>query len=172
MSRHWHRAKLEKKEVTLTANFLPGENAHTLEEKLLEIAKDAPTIQLNNALARLVPTRLADAILTTLEIEPTTVLAHLRKENRRKLAASLTAWPLPVKDGRGYTYAEVTAGGVPLSEVDPKSLESRKCPNLYLTGEILDVDGRIGGFNFQWAWSSAHVVATAIARSTKTESQP
>ena len=52
----------------------------------------------------------------------------------------------------GYDYAEVTAGGVPLEEIDPATMESRRCPGLYLVGEILDVDGRIGGFNFQWAW--------------------
>ncbi len=77
---------------------------------------------------------------------------------------ALTEWPLPVRDSRGYDYAEVTAGGVPLSEIDPATLESRKCPGLHLVGEILDVDGRIGGFNFQWAWSSAWVAAEALGR--------
>jgi predicted flavoprotein YhiN len=57
----------------------------------------------------------------------------------------------------------VTAGGVRLDEVDPATLESRVCPNLFLVGEILDVDGRLGGFNFQWAWSSARVAARALA---------
>lgn len=164
VSRHWHRAKLEKRDVTLTANFLPGENVATVETKLLAIAKESPTIQLKSALARLLPARLADAILKTLQIVPTTILAHLRRDVRRRLAAALIAWNLPVKESRGYTFAEVTAGGVPLSEIDPRSLESRKCPGLYLTGEILDVDGRIGGFNFQWAWSSAWVAATALAQ--------
>jgi len=73
-------------------------------------------------------------------------------------------WPMAVRDSRGYGYAEVTAGGVPLSEIDPGSMASRKCPGLYLVGEMLDVDGRIGGFNFQWSWSSAHVAATRLAR--------
>ena len=65
---------------------------------------------------------------------------------------------------RGYTYAEATAGGVALDEIDPATLASRRCPGLYLAGEILDVDGRIGGFNFQWAWASARVVAEAQTR--------
>jgi predicted flavoprotein YhiN len=71
---------------------------------------------------------------------------------------------MPVRDSRGYGYAEATAGGVSLGEIDPSRMASRKCPGLYLVGEILDVDGRIGGFNFQWAWSSAWVAATGIAR--------
>jgi len=59
---------------------------------------------------------------------------------------------------------EVTAGGIPLEEIDPARMESRRCAGLYLVGEMLDVDGRLGGFNFQWAWSSAWVAGRAIAR--------
>ncbi len=67
-----------------------------------------------------------------------------------------------MKDTRGYNYAEVTAGGVDLSEIDPATMESRKCPGLFLVGEILDVDGRIGGFNFQWSWSSGTAAGAAL----------
>lgn len=91
-------------------------------------------------------------------------MANLSREDRRTLIKALLEWPLPVAGGRGYNFAEVTAGGVPLEEVDPSTLESRRCSGLYFTGEILDVDGRLGGFNFQWAWSSAWVVASALTR--------
>jgi predicted flavoprotein YhiN len=67
-----------------------------------------------------------------------------------------------VASSRGYNYAEATAGGVALDEVDPSTLASRTCPGLYIVGEILDVDGRIGGFNFQWAWSTAYVAGRAV----------
>jgi hypothetical protein len=80
------------------------------------------------------------------------------------LVRRLVETPLDVHDSRGYSFAEVTAGGVPLGEIDPANMESRVCPGLYLVGEILDVDGRLGGFNFQWAWSSAWVAAQGIAR--------
>ena len=73
-------------------------------------------------------------------------------------------YPLDVADSRGYTYAEVTAGGVALDEIDTATMESRRQPGLYLVGEILDVDGRLGGFNFQWAWSSGWVAGQALAR--------
>ena len=65
---------------------------------------------------------------------------------------------------RGFDYAEVTAGGVPLEEIDLRTMESRRCKNLYLCGEILDVDGRIGGFNFQWAWASGRLAGIAASR--------
>jgi predicted flavoprotein YhiN len=71
---------------------------------------------------------------------------------------------LPVVRSRGYSFAEATAGGVPLAEVDTRTMESRRTPRLFLVGEMLDVDGRIGGFNFQWAWSSAWVAAGGLAR--------
>ena len=77
---------------------------------------------------------------------------------------ALIAFPLNVIDGRGYNFAEVTSGGVSLDEVNPKTMESRLVPGLYFVGEILDVDGRIGGFNFQWAWSTGKVAGAAIAR--------
>ena len=64
---------------------------------------------------------------------------------------------------RGYNYAEVTAGGVALAEVDARTMESKVCPGLYLVGEVLDVDGRLGGFNFQWAWASANTAGRALA---------
>jgi predicted flavoprotein YhiN len=76
---------------------------------------------------------------------------------------ALVEWPLPVTGSRGYSFAEVTAGGIPLEEVDPTTMASRHCPGLYLVGEILDVDGRIGGFNFQWAWSTGWVAGAAVA---------
>ena len=106
---------------------------------------------------------MARALLDSLAIPPGTAAAHFSRDDRRRLARALVEWPLAVVDSRGYTYAEATAGGVALTEIDPRTLESRVCPGLFLVGEILDVDGRIGGFNFQWAWSSGFAAGTAIA---------
>jgi predicted flavoprotein YhiN len=113
-------------------------------------------------LSTVLPASVAATILDRLRLDATTTLAHFKRDDRRRLAHALTAWPLDVTGSRGYTYAEATAGGVALDEVDPSTMQSRVCAGLFLVGEILDVDGRIGGFNFQWAWSSAHVAATAL----------
>ena len=69
---------------------------------------------------------------------------------------------IPVEGDRGWAYAEVTAGGVPLRELFLDTLRSRVCPGLSLCGEICDVDGRIGGFNFQWAWASGYVAGVSV----------
>jgi len=167
LSRHWHRACLERREVTVFANLVPGEDAAGVEGRLLALASEQPRVQLHNSLARLLPARVADALLGALAVPGTTLMAHVPRDVRRKVVKALVRWLLPVLDSRGYSHAETTAGGVPLSEVNPRSLGSRKCPGLYFAGEILDADGRIGGFNFQWAWASAWVVAIALARAVK-----
>jgi predicted flavoprotein YhiN len=87
----------------------------------------------------------------------------LTREARRSLAALVTATPLPIMSDRGFTVAEATAGGIPLTEVRLETMESRISPGLHFAGEVLDVDGRIGGFNFQWAWASGYVAGESAA---------
>jgi predicted Rossmann fold flavoprotein len=163
-SRHWHRATLEGRKVSMSANLLPGCDFATAEKKLIDLAAVQPKTLLPNGLATLIPARAAEAIVARLRIEPRIVMAHLNKDVRRALVHALVECPLPVRDSRGYNFAEVTAGGVPLTEIDPATMASRVCPGLFLVGEILDVDGRIGGFNFQWAWSSGYVAADSLGR--------
>ena len=99
--------------------------------------------------------------------------AVLRRQERRRLLGVLFDLPLPVTGDRGFTHAEATAGGVPLDEIDIKTMASRRCPGLYLCGEILDVDGRIGGFSFQWAWATGHIAgASASAAAAVVNDRP
>ena len=105
-------------------------------------------------LRRHLPERLADALLADAEVDGSRGLPQLRKEERRRLVAALTNHPLPWTGDEGYRKAEVTGGGVALSEVDPRTLESRLHPGLFLCGEILDAFGPIGGYNFLWAWAT------------------
>jgi len=119
---------------------------------------------MTTVLSTRLPASVAESWLGRASIDPAAVLAHLARDDRRRLVHALTTTRLQVRGSRGYQYAEVTAGGVALDDVNPATLESRACPGLYLVGEILDVDGRLGGFNFQWAWSSGFVAGTAAAR--------
>jgi predicted Rossmann fold flavoprotein len=164
VSRHWARATLERRAVRLTLSLYPGEPFEAIDARWIRAAAERPASTLKSALASHLPEALALAILRVLQLPSTRELASLTRDDRRRLVHAVTAWTLPVIDTRGYTFAEVTAGGVPLTEIDPSTMESRVCPGLFLTGEILDVDGRIGGFNFQWAWSSAFAAARGISR--------
>jgi predicted flavoprotein YhiN len=87
-------------------------------------------------------------------VSPATPLAQLRREDRRRLIDMLAEGELPWTGDEGYRKAEVTGGGLALSEVDPRSMESRRHPGLFVCGEALDAFGPIGGYNFLWAWAT------------------
>jgi len=163
VSRHWARARLEGRDVRLTLNFHPGSTYETEDVEWRRAASERPRSTVRSTLALRLPDAVAVALLGAVDIPVDRVLADLTRDDRKRLVHAVTEWPLPVTDTRGYNFAEVTAGGVTLNEIDPTSMESRVCPGLFLVGEILDVDGRIGGFNFQWAWSSAKVASRALS---------
>ncbi|HEX4961243.1 MAG TPA: aminoacetone oxidase family FAD-binding enzyme [Thermoanaerobaculia bacterium] len=105
-------------------------------------------------LRRHLPDRLAEALLLDAGVEGGRPLPQLRREERRRLVEALADHLLPWTGDEGYAKAEVTGGGVALSEIDPRTLESRRHPGLFLCGEILDAFGPIGGHNFLWAWAT------------------
>jgi predicted Rossmann fold flavoprotein len=116
-------------------------------------------------LRRHLPARLADALLQESAIDPERSLAQLRKEERARLVERLARYPLPWTGDEGYKKAEVTGGGVALNEVDPRTLESRRHPRLFLCGEMLDAFGPIGGYNFFWAWATGRAAGLGAAAS-------
>jgi hypothetical protein len=162
ISRHWLRAEIDGKRPALTLSFCPGQSFEDVESWWTARVAERPQASVHQSLAALVPDSVATALLNRLAIDSRRTLAHFTRNDRRQLVHALIAWPLAVQGSRGYNYAEVTAGGVSLDEIDSATMASRVRPGLFLVGEILDVDGRIGGFNFQWAWSSARVCAAAI----------
>jgi predicted Rossmann fold flavoprotein len=156
ISRHWLVARAGGESV-LTLNWLPGETAESV-DRLLLAAQGRGVLA---ALRARLPDRLARILC---EQAGAAAGGDLSRESRRRLVAAVIATPLPIIGDRGFTVAEATAGGVPLVEVRLETMESRICPGLFLAGEVLDVDGRIGGFNFQWAWASGFVAGSAAAK--------
>ena len=163
-SRHWLRARMEERPVSLTINFTGDATFEAIEERWIREARSRPRAGIGTALAAPLPASVAAALLDRLGLDGATPLASLTRASRRQLAHAMIGWPLAVSGSRGYNFAEATAGGVDLLEIDPRTMESRPCGGLYLVGEVLDVDGRLGGFNFQWAWSSAAVAARGLTR--------
>ena len=152
VSRHFIAAQ----PATLAANFLPGETFESLEASLL--SHENPHATLASILRRRLPDRLVAQIANDV------ALTRLSKDERRRAIRNVVDCALPVERDRGFDYAEVTAGGVPLSEVDVSTMRSRIAENVSLVGEILDVDGKIGGYNFQWAWASGWLAGLNFAR--------
>ncbi len=164
-SRHWLAARDAGRTPQWQLSLLPDERFETLEAEFVARGTAGATISVRRLLegrAEL-PERLILAVLGWIEIDPATPLAHLSREARRRLVHALVGLSLPVEQDRGWNYAEVTAGGVPLTEITWRTLASRRTPGLHLAGEILDVDGRIGGFNFQWAWATGFLAGRAAA---------
>jgi predicted Rossmann fold flavoprotein len=162
-SRHWLRAQLEGRAVAMTANLRPGLQFDAIDAGWQRAATANPKATLQSTLSSMLPASVGAAILRQLMLDGTATLAHVSRDDRRRLSRALVEFPLPVTGSRGYTYAEATAGGIALTEVDASTLQSRACPGVWCVGEILDVDGRIGGFNFQWAWASGFVAGRALA---------
>jgi predicted Rossmann fold flavoprotein len=163
VSRHWLVERAADPGITLWLSWLPGETPESLDRQLVEGQRRGALAVLRDRL----PDRLARTLCEQAAAPPT---GDVARDARRRLAALVTATPLAITGDRGFTAAEATAGGVPLTEVRLETMESRICPGLYLAGEVLDVDGRIGGFNFQWAWASGFVAGCSAAAPPTTTS--
>ena len=157
ISRHWIAARREDPGAYLSINWLGTQTPESFEAQLRSMG-DRTVAQV---LRDQVPKRLADLLTAEAGLDPSINGHHLSADRRRQLVRVATGMRLEIAGDRGYRFAEVTAGGVPLDQIDPKTMASRRCEGLFLVGEICDVDGPIGGFNFQWAWSSGYVAGVS-----------
>jgi hypothetical protein len=108
------------------------------------------------------PRSLVMLILASMEIKPETRLAELTKAQRNQVVAALCEYPFIVEKVGGFNMAMVTAGGVDINEVNPKTMESKRVPGLYFAGEVLDIDGDTGGYNLQAAFSTGYLAAKEL----------
>lgn len=161
ISRYLMMERTRDAAASLQLSFMPGCSLEQADIWLLEAKAQTVLSRLRERL----PERLAKTLLEGAGIASDRTPKQIERDRRRALAQLLCGAPVEIVGDRGFSHAEVTAGGVPLSEMNLATMESRKCPGLYLAGEILDVDGRIGGFNFQWAWASGFVVGISMASS-------
>lgn len=148
--------------LALVCDFLPRLSEAELDERIKCEAASAGKKQLGGLLAALLPRRLTDALLRTAGLLPEGRAAELGRAARARLVAAIKRQAIPVSGTRGFKKAEVTAGGVALGEVDSRTMQSRLVPSLYLAGEVLDLDGPIGGYNFQAAFSTGWLAAEHV----------
>ena len=163
ISRYLIDARQDDPDAHLVINWLPVESKEALDRALIGLGKISPGRFLRE---HGLPARLAETLCAIAGVDPSGSANQLTREQRRALASAVTNLTVPVTGDRGFAHAEVTAGGVPLSEVRLETMESRLCPGLHIIGEICDVDGRIGGYNFQWDWASGYVAGRACASSS------
>jgi len=163
-----HRGLSGPAVLQISSYWLPGEfvtidlSPATPLEAFLTAQREAhPNLSLKNSLAKILPKRLVE-VLQALKVVPDITLKQLNSKQQTELALSLHAWRIQPNGTEGYRTAEVTMGGVDTTQLSSKTMEARAVPGLYFIGEVADVTGWLGGYNFQWAWSSAWACAQAL----------
>jgi len=164
-SRFWTLATKQGTVVEMYGNFVPGQSADELRAWFVAQAAQHPRRSLARTLSSLVPDRFAESLCRYQGCESQTAVAQVPRPTRDRLLNALTHFRFPIIGDRGWNVAEVTAGGVPLEEINYRTMESKLIAGLYLLGEMLDCDGRIGGFNFQWAWTTGWLAGKSVIRS-------
>lgn len=148
----------------LKVSLLPTTNKESARENLLSILTSTPKKQLGTVLKRSgLFGKLIDALCAELEISPEITCGNIPKRQRKALITLLLEYPLEVSRKGYFSSAMITAGGIDLSEVNRKTMESKKVPQLYFAGEILDIDGDTGGYNLQAAFSTAKLIADTLS---------
>lgn len=152
----------QPRDLRVEVDLLPHRNEPEVAEFLRIEINAAGKKQLAVVLASLLPRRLCDTLLSLASLPLDRKCAGLSKDERTRLLRLLKHLPIPITGTLGYQKAEVTAGGIPLDEVDSRTMQSKLVPGLFLAGEILDLDGPIGGFNFQAAWSTGWLAGSSV----------
>jgi hypothetical protein len=152
----------EPQRLVAEIDLLPELHEEPLSDWLRDEAAASGKRQLAGLLATKLARRLGETILALAGLPTDRMAAGLRKEERARLVQLVKHLPIPLTGTLGFKKAEVTAGGVALDEVDSRTMQSKKVAGLYLAGEILDLDGPIGGYNFQAAWSTGWLAGSSV----------
>ncbi|NIG20926.1 NAD(P)/FAD-dependent oxidoreductase [Pantoea sp. Al-1710] len=163
-----HRGLSGPAVLQISSYWQPGEfvtinlSPETSLEEFINVQREAhPNLSLKNSLAKILPKRLVE-VLQELKQIPDVTLKQLNSKQQAELVITLHQWRVQPNGTEGYRTAEVTMGGVDTTQLSSKTMEARDVPGLYFIGEVVDVTGWLGGYNFQWAWSSAWACAQAL----------
>ncbi|QAV23039.1 NAD(P)/FAD-dependent oxidoreductase [Proteus hauseri] len=157
ISSYWHPGEY------VSINLLPNID---LQASLQAKRQEHPNQSLKNTLSRLLPKRLIEIMIETKQL-PDVALAQLSNERIEQIVTLLQSWQVQPNGTEGYRTAEVTLGGVDTRALSSKTMEASSVKGLYFIGEVVDVTGWLGGYNFQWAWSSAYACAQALISTPK-----
>ena len=146
----------------LVIDLKPALEENKLNDRILRDLEMYQNRAMENALTDLLPRSMIPVVLRRLEIDPSMQANSLTKQKRRALVELLKAFPVEITGKRPVAEAIITSGGVKTSEIDPKTMESKKVPGLYFAGEIIDCDAYTGGFNLQIAWATAYAAGLSV----------
>lgn len=156
-------ALMNYESVHLSINLLPNFTPQKLSSHISKIAKSNPKFKILDILSGILPIKIAHTLLQSIDIAPYTSAKDINTKISKKIVNTMQNWRFEVDDTHGFRHAEVSGGGVDTLEINPKTMESLKQKNLYFCGEVVDVVGRRGGFNFAYAWASGYLCAKEIS---------
>ena len=157
ISRLASEALFHQRRVVLQVNFIPNIPVFEIKKLFEEKKKKRSGQSLVLLLEGVLPEKISHFILKALEIEENQPVGLFQENQIDQLIQKITHFYIPVTGVRSWKYAQVTCGGIDVTEVNPRTMESKIIPHLYFAGEILDIDGDCGGYNLQWAWSSGYL---------------
>jgi hypothetical protein len=157
-------ACVNKQRVSIVLNLLPRYNSAELEGVLHTLLTALPNQSLANVLSGILPSKTIPPLLDTLGISVNTQSTTLTAQEITKITHTIQNWKFEVSDTHGFKHAEVSGGGVDTSHVNPKTMESQLCKGLYFTGEVLDIVGKRGGYNFHFAWASGMIAGKEMGK--------
>lgn len=159
-----HINREEKSGVEVEINFFPGKTKEEIKEELQIRWDHRPELQLDKSLYGLFPNKFAEVFPRAVGLNPTKKVKSLSGSEKNQLIDALGSFVVKIDGTRGWNEAEFTAGGVDTKDIDEDTLESKLVADLFFCGEILDVDGDVGGFNLSWAWSSGNIAGQNSAK--------
>lgn len=157
-----HIRQMQEDRYRFEIDLKPGLDENQLNKRLLRDFNEFPNKAFSNALIKLLPSKMIPIIITLSEISPEIKVNQITKEQRASFIKLVKAFPLTIKSFRGLEEAIITSGGIKVSEISPKTMESKLVSGLYFAGEIIDVDAYTGGYNLQIAFSTAYLAANNV----------
>ena len=156
------KPELIKEQPVCYIDLKPALDEETLDKRVLREFEDAKNKQYKNSIQKLLPGKLVPVIIELSGIDPDKKVNEISKEERKRLVGLLKALPVTILGTRGWNEAIITRGGVSVKDMNPSTMESKKVKNLYICGEVLDLDAMTGGFNLQIAWSTGYLAGNSI----------
>lgn len=158
------RALLNNQRVSITLNLLPRYDHEELDNLLRGLFDALATHTIESILGGLLPAKIISSLLTDALINPSTIVSALGSEELERIISKISEWKFDVSGTHGFKHAEVSGGGVNTAEVNNKTMESHLVKGLYFAGEVLDIVGRRGGYNFHFAWASGMIAGKEMAK--------
>ncbi|RLA71736.1 MAG: NAD(P)/FAD-dependent oxidoreductase [Epsilonproteobacteria bacterium] len=158
-------ALMEFQDVRIGINLLPAFERQSLTAQLMKLSQAVPNHSVTIILSGLISSKMVPFLLDTAKINTYTQAGSLNAKTVKKIAHTLQDWRFIINDTHGFKHAEVSGGGISTEQIDEKTMESKLVKGLYFAGEVVDIVGRRGGFNFNFAWASGMLAGKAMPQS-------